>query len=165
MNHQILLRACVAIVLLTITSHQAVFSATLPGYVVGNAYELNGSDLLYTETHCKINSQASEVFYQSGDGKLIAHKALDYQSGSYSPSFVQFNLQSNEKVEVSFDDQAVLMSMTGPNDDEQKDRHSVSDIERRPVVIDAGFDQFVRRNWDELVAGKSMEFQFPLASR
>ena len=137
----------------------------LPGFVVGNAYELNGSSLLYTEKHCKVNSSASEVFYQSDDGELIAHKALDYQSGSYSPSFVQVNLQSKEKVEVSFDDQAVLMSMTGPDDLEQKDRHAVTDTDRRPVVIDAGFDQFVRRNWDELVSGKSMEFQFPLASR
>ena len=154
-----------ATALLAIAGHQTVVAAPLPEYVVGNAYELNGSELLYTETHCKLNSRASEVFYQSGDGEMIAHKALDFQSGSYSPSFVQFNLQSNEKVEVSFVDQSVLMSMTGPDDNEKKDRHPVTDIERKPVVIDAGFDQFVRRNWDELVAGKSMEFQFPLASR
>ena len=165
MIQQFSLNVYVAIVLLAIAGHQTAVAAQLPEYVVGNAYELNGSELLYTETHCKLNRRASEVFYQSGDGELIAHKALDFQSGSYSPSFVQFNLQSNEKVEVSFVDQSVLMSMTGPDDNEQKDRHPVTDIERKPVVIDAGFDQFVRRNWDELVAGKSMEFQFPLASR
>ena len=153
------------IVLLAISGHQTVLAGTLPTYVVGNAYELDGSNLLYTETHCKINNRASEVFYQSGDGKLIAHKALDYQSGSYTPSFVQHNLQSKEKVKVSFDEQSVFMSMTGPDDSEQEDKHSVTDTARKPVVIDAGFDQFVRRNWDSLVSGKSMEFQFPLASR
>lgn len=159
------LKAYVSIVVLVISVHQTVFAEKLPGYVVGNAFELNGSELLYTETHCKINNRASEVFYQSDDGKLIAHKALDYQSGSYTPSFVQYNLQSNEKVKVSFDEQSVLMSMTGPDDNERQEKHSVTDTGRKPVVIDAGFDQFVRRNWDELVSGKSMEFQFPLASR
>lgn len=34
-----------------------------------------------------------------------------------------------------------------------------------PLVIDAGFDAFVRRYWDELVAGASREFQFPFADR
>ena len=34
-----------------------------------------------------------------------------------------------------------------------------------PVVIDAGFDGFVRENWDELVAGQSKAFQFPFADR
>lgn len=159
------MKVFLALVLLFISSHQAVFAGKLPTYVVGNAYELDGSDLLYTETHCKINNRASEVFYQSSDGKLIAHKALDYQSGSYTPSFVQHNLQSNEKVQVSFDEQSVLMSIKGANDKEQQDKHSITDISSKPVVIDAGFDQFVRRNWDELVAGKSMQFQFPLASR
>lgn len=165
MIHRFSVRGYAAIILLAFTSAQSAFAAKLPDYVVGNAYELKGSDLLYTETHCRIDSRSSEVFYQSGDGELIAHKTLDYRSGSYTPSFVQHNLQSNEKVKVSFDEDSVLMSMTGPDDNEQKEEHSVTDTVRKPVVIDAGFDQFVRRNWDELVSGRSMTFQFPLASR
>ena len=34
-----------------------------------------------------------------------------------------------------------------------------------PVVIDAGFDAFVRANWDSLVAGANKSFQFPFAAR
>jgi len=43
--------------------------------------------------------------------------------------------------------------------------HPVTDIAKKPVVIDAGFDGFIRGNWEKLVAGDTLELQFPLAYR
>jgi len=126
---------------------------------------LESNELLYSETHCGINLLASEVFYRHRDGTLLAHKALDYQSGSVTPSFVQHNIHSREKIEVSFDQQEVSMSVTNAGSRELENRYPVTDLARKPVVIDAGFDQYIRANWDELVAGNRLEFQFPLASR
>jgi hypothetical protein len=127
---------------------------------------LQGNDLVYRETHCGTQDElTSEVFYQLGDGTLIAHKALDYQSGHMTPSFVQHNIQSKEKIEVSFNQGAVSMSVTDHGNQEIRNTHPVTDTASKPIVIDAGFDGFIRSNWDKLVSGKAQEFQFPLASR
>ena len=34
-----------------------------------------------------------------------------------------------------------------------------------PIVIDAGFDNFVTQNWSAIVGGQSKQFQFPFAVR
>lgn len=134
-------------------------------HVIGDAFGLKSNDPLYSETHCGINELASEVIYQHRDGTLIAHKALDYESGPTTPSFVQHNIQAREKIRVSFDQQEVSMSVTTAGNKELENKYPVNDIDSTPLVIDAGFDVFIRHNWDKLVAGETREFQFPLASR
>ena len=134
-------------------------------HVIGEAFSLKSNNLLYSETHCGIDEFASEVIYQHRDGTVIAHKALDYQSGPRTPSFVQHNIQAKEKIKVSFDHQQVSMSVTVSGDEELEDKYPIVDIDRTPLVIDAGFDVFIRDHWDELVSGDTREFQFPLASR
>jgi len=134
-------------------------------HVIGDAFGLKSNDLLYSETHCVSNELAREVIYQQRDGTLIAHKALDYQSGPTTPSFVQHNIQAKEKIKVSFDQQEVSMSVTTSGNKELENKYPVIDIDSTPLVIDAGFDVFIRDNWDKLVSGESREFQFPLASR
>ena len=57
------------------------------------------------------------------------------------------------------------MSVTDHDNQESRNTYPVTDIASKPVVIDAGFDGFIRGNWDKLVSGKTQEFQFPLASR
>lgn len=133
---------------------------------VGDAFALKSNDLVYRETHCGTQDElVSEVFYQLGDGTLIAHKSLDYQSGHMTPSFVQHNIQSKEKIEVSFDQQAISMSVKEQDNQASRSTYRVIDTASKPIVIDAGFDGFIRGNWDKLVSGKTQEFQFPLASR
>jgi hypothetical protein len=135
-------------------------------HVVGDAFGLKSNDLIYRETHCGIQDElASEVFYQNRDGTLIAHKELDYKSGHTTPSLVQHNFQAGEKIQVSFDQQAVSMSVTDHDNQESKNTYPVTDTASKPIVIDAGFDGFIRDNWDKLVSGETQEFQFPLASR
>jgi len=134
-------------------------------HVIGDAFGLKSNDFLYSETYCGISELASEVIYQDPDGTLLAHKKLDYLSGPTTPSFVQHNIQANEKIAVSFDQQAVSMSVTDSTNREIENVSSVIDTDGTPLVIDAGFDVFIRNNWDKLVAGKTREFQFPLASR
>ena len=135
-------------------------------YVVGDAFGLKSNNFIYSETHCGAQDElASEVFYQHRDGTLIAHKELDYKSGHTTPSFVQHNIQSKEKIKVSFDQETVSISVTGSGNRELGKKYPVTDIASKPIVIDAGFDGFIRANWGKLVSGKTLEFQFPLASR
>ena len=135
-------------------------------YVVGDAFGLKSNDFIYSETHCGAQDElASEIFYQHRDGSLIAHKELDYKSGHTTPSFVQHNFQAREKIQVSFDQEAVSMSVTDYDNQGNKKIYPLTDTANKPTVIDAGFDGFIRDKWDELVSGEMQEFRLPVASR
>lgn len=144
-----------------------VAAAATIGETVGQAYDLESGELLYSETHCvSSDGLGREVSYQDTGGKLIASKVLDYSSGPYTPSFVQQNHYSNQSITVGLEDQgAVSMSVIDREDRSASKRVLEQPAADLPVVIDAGFDVFVRQHWDELVAGNTREFQFPFAGR
>jgi hypothetical protein len=136
------------------------------GETVGSAYDLKSDELLYQETHCvSADKLAREVVYEDAKGELIARKMVDYSSGATTPSFVQHNLYSNELIEVALEQGAVTMAVVDANSNETRKTVTEQPSQDLPVVIDAGFDVFVRENWDSLVAGESYEFQFPFADR
>ena len=108
--------------------------------VIGNATDLQSAKSLYKEVHCgAANELASDVYYQSSDGVLIAHKALDYESGRTTPSFIQTDALNQEKVDVKFDQMTLTMSMVNRDGKESY--------------------------WQTLMSDKTIEFQFPLVSR
>jgi hypothetical protein len=133
---------------------------------VGMAYDLKTDELLYSETHCVSEDSAKrEVLYKDAEGKLMASKLLDYSSGATTPSFVQHNLYSSEFIEVGFEQGMVSMAIIDADSREILKSRQAQPSQNLPIVIDAGFDSFVRQHWDSLVAGESHEFQFPLADR
>jgi hypothetical protein len=136
------------------------------GETVGSAYDLKSDELLYRETHCvSADKLAREVIYEDTKGELIARKMLDYSLGATTPSFVQHNLYSSELIEVALEQGVVTMAVIDAKSNETRKSVTEQPGRKLPVVIDAGFDVFVRENWDSLVAGESYEFQFPFADR
>ena len=133
---------------------------------IGMAYDLQSDELMYRETHClSADRSEREVIYQDAKDKLIALKRVDYRSGSTTPSFVQHNFYSRESIEVSLQQGAVKMSVIDSDTRLASKTALAEPSADLPVVIDAGFDEFVRQHWDRLLAGESLEFQFPLADR
>jgi hypothetical protein len=131
-------------------------------YAIGEAYGLKDEeDLLYRETYCTDgDADKNLVIYQDKQGQLLARKQLDYVSGPFTPSFVQQNFYSDEIIEVDLQDDAVRMAVF------KNDRSSVKRASEEPadqnitLVIDAGFDRFVRQHWDELLNDKGKTFLF-----
>ena len=115
------------------------------GQTVGSAYDLESDELLYRETHCvSEDNLAREVIYQDAEGKLIARKELDYSSGATTPSFVQQNFYSGEFIEVAFGQGVVSMAVVDADSGEALKSAEEKPSQDLPVVIDAGFDAFVR---------------------
>lgn len=138
----------------------------LPQRVIGEAFDLGTERALYSETHCVSSDMLSrEVLYRDIEQNLMAHKILDYGTGSTTPSFVQHNLLSQESIAVQLA-QGKLSVKLGYEDD-TKPEQVISIIPDRdmPLVIDAGFDTFVTDNWHDLLAGESLRFQFPFAAQ
>ncbi|MEM7562196.1 MAG: hypothetical protein AAF353_03990 [Pseudomonadota bacterium] len=132
---------------------------------VGEAYELNGDRLLYSEAHCvSENENSREVIYRDGEGHLIARKFVDYQTGNVTPSFVQHNILAGESLKVELQDRTLTMSVLDTESQPLKVTNAETS-QTLPIVIDAGFDHFIQENWNELTVGQNKSFQFPLPAR
>ena len=135
---------------------------------IGEAFDLNTNKPLYSETHCVSGDALTrEVIYKDPENQLIAYKVLRYDTGSNTPSYVQHNVHSQDSIAVELEQerQEIIFTATDANRSEQPSVASVKPSAALPVVIDAGFDAFVRENWQSLVAGESKQFQFPFAAR
>ena len=106
-----------------------------PLQVVGRAFDEAGEQLLYSEYHYCGSELACKIEYRKPDGDLIARKELDYSYGPHSPALVMIDYLSGKEVRIG-------------------------SSEREDVVVDAGFDNYVRSRWVELSAGESIEFPF-----
>ncbi len=140
--------------------------AGVVGETVGEAYNLDGNELLYSETHCVNPERDSRlVIYRDDRERLIARKHVDYRSGRTTPSFVQHNLYSSQTIKVMLDAGLLTMKVLDADLGEPIKVKSTAPTGVLPVVIDAGFDEFVRAHWDELVDGGVKTFLFPFAAR
>jgi hypothetical protein len=138
-------------------------------HAVGIAYDLGGDTHLYSETHCVTgDALARDVIYRDSEERLIAHKTLNYRTGQTTPSYVQRNFHVGESIAVELRQDTIDMTVS---DMTVSDRAGAGETvsarldTSQPLVIDAGFDAFVRDNWDALVAGQNIRFQFPFAAR
>lgn len=110
-------------------------------YVIGEAYDQRDGLISYRELHfCTADALRCSIQYQNPDGKLIARKDLDYRNAPNAP-------------EVSVHD--IRMSQ----------RQTITAQDEKGLVVDAGFDNFVRSQWDALLTGESVKFRFLVVGR
>lgn len=103
--------------------------------VVGTAYDTSGQQLLYRELHfCSDGQLQCKVDYRDPTGAGIAFKELDYSPGPHQPALVMRDLRND------------LEHVVAASGDE--------------LVVDAGFDNYVRSRWDDLSAGEAVRFRF-----
>lgn len=104
--------------------------------VLGKAYEKNTGEFLYSEQHfCSEQRLLCTVEYSDGAGEVFAQKLLDFQQSSVGPALVMSDYRNQKEISIP----------ASQNDN---------------LVIDAGFDNFVRNSWDELNDGKQISFPF-----
>jgi hypothetical protein len=133
-------------------------------HTIGTAYDLRSDKPLYSEAHCVTGDALErEVIYRDAGERLIAHKTLDYRTGQATPSYVQRNFYAGESITVALREDTLEMTV-GDLAGAGETASARLDGEK-PLVIDAGFDAFVRENWDTLVAGQTLRFEFPFAAR
>jgi hypothetical protein len=130
---------------------------------IGKAYSFDGKKALYEERHFySENGRSHKVLYLSVDGEQFAHKELDYQTGRSTPVFRQEDTRYSQTIEVKWVGEQLSISYFSKKDGPE--RQKLIDV-KDPLVIDAGFDQFIRENWDGLLQGDRLGFHFPAPSR
>ena len=154
-----LLLAC-----LTLTAGRV---AAAPGLSLeeGIARDPKGGVELYREQHF-LRSEGERplerlVLYRCPGGVLFGRKRIDYRSSALAPSFLLDDRRSGYQegmravrsgAELFFRARAGAAERSAP-------------VALAALVADAGFDQFIRRQWSPLLAGKSLSLQFAVPSR
>lgn len=126
---------------------------------VGTAYSLDGERVLYRERRVEEWRDgalvACEVDYLTPDGELFAEKSIRFESGRTTPefTFVDYREQFREGART---EPGVVELFSGAGDSLESRR---AELPEAPV-IDAGFDQFIRDNFERLAAGERLAFDF-----
>ncbi len=132
----------------------------------GLAYDRKSGDFLYTEEHEQSwdgsRLVSARVTYRAPDGRLMATKTLDFAAGAEKPAFRMDDARDGyvEGVEVGGGRIALF----------QRDKAD-SELERATIaapadlVVDAGFNYYLRSHWDALARGETLEFDFAAPTR
>lgn len=131
--------------------------------VIGQAYSLDSPVLLYHELHYFSDDRRQHrVEYYSANGNLLAEKDIDYSKSPLTPAFSQKNFNTGETISVNWQNSLLSISHR-----DGLDKQPVTSViqPRYPLVIDAGFDHFIREHWQQLTQGESSQFHFPVAAR
>ena len=155
----------IAGVLLASVAFGGVHSAAAEETYTGDAYDLASGVLLYRESHYRFDADGtaqSLVLYRCPDGRPFARKHLRDAGDAQAPDFDMTDTRLNyrEGVRRSGDKREVYVQRAA-NMPEQAALLSVPPN----GVIDAGFDEFVRRHWDALAKGDSLNVPFLVPSR
>lgn len=133
----------------------------------GLARDPASNRLLYREQHLvrRENSQATErlVLYRCADGTAFARKRVDYRGSAQAPEFSleDARLGYGEGLRRSGGSQSVWVR-AGQG---AAERSAPLEATAARLVADAGFDEFIRSQWQPLLAGKSVPLRFAVPAR
>lgn len=129
---------------------------------VGEAYYLKSGDLAYRELHFEsADGLDRTVIYQGDEQQPIAEKSVDYRPGMQTPAFSQRNWLYPETISVLWQEDKLRIQYAVENEKPKDEKVKV----KTPLVIDAGFDHFIRDSWEKLLKKKAIDFYFPAVSR
>lgn len=131
--------------------------------VIGVAYDLKTREILYREYHFySPDGVYHQVTYKSPEGQLWVDKTINYSAGFVGPQYYLNSYTAQDSLGIIWSGNK-LQVMDKNFNKTALDIKAVSDD--TPLVIDAGFDHFVKNNFSSLVAGESLSFYFPIAKR
>jgi hypothetical protein len=135
-----------------------------PADMLGKAFRPGSDELLYRERHqYTINASGQlehQVDYSQANGEPWAHKRLFYQGRATAPSFTLTDTLQQESVAVTLTDNTIAVKH-----DQNEAQHRYQLNKKSPLVIDAGFDAFIKRHWRSLSNGQAEAFYFLLPRR
>lgn len=143
----------------------------LPAYAqtevleTGLARDYDTGVLLYREQHVlrrtgEGSPQERLVLYRCGDGTAFARKLVDYRGFPKAPSFSFEDVRSGFSEGVVRDAAASEVFVRRPGAERLQ-----APLPAGALVADAGFDQWVRASWPQLVAGERVPMRFLVPSR
>ena len=118
------------------------------------------SEVQYIEHHQYLDSGEHRINYYSPELTLLVQKKLSYPGLPHHPNVVQSDLLND--IEITMQSQTNTLSVKREQDQETNSW----DFELTPnVIVDAGFDGYIRNAWAELSPGMTKTLKFAVAGQ
>lgn len=133
-------------------------------WVIGNAVSVNNGELLYRELHYRIDTSAlisERVEYVSPSGELLVRKTLDGSRSLITPNVEQNDLRTGTQFAIN--DAGDSLNTRYQRGGETSATKRIEKGDR--LVVDAGFDPYVRAHWEALKAGDAIRAEFFVPAR
>ncbi|HWZ22619.1 MAG TPA: hypothetical protein VNW06_08195 [Cytophagaceae bacterium] len=132
----------------------------------GIATDLKSDKFYYTEEHKEIIEQSvlkrTSIQYKDGEGIVIAGKKIDYSADKIRPSFEQNDYRDGCVEGVSFSNNKLILKCKKNKSEVLKTKSM--DIPE-DLVVDGGFNYYIKGNWGKLTEGKTLVFNFAVPSQ
>jgi hypothetical protein len=146
-----------------------LFAQSTPGaaapWTIGTAYNTSDGSVAYRELHYPAPGYpglSSRVDYQDAEGEVIVSKQMDFSRSQTAPAIDQTDLRTSTRVFARHEDGRLQVGYQSNADAALR----TDTIRLTPnLIVDAGFDPFVRSQWDALTAGRAVSASFFLPSR
>lgn len=132
-------------------------------WVIGTARSAEGGEVLYREFHYRAPTQdllSGRIEYKAEE-VLIAHKDVDYSRSMTAPAVEQLDIRTQTRFFTRYDAETLLAGFQRGDQALQTETYTSTD----ELVVDAGFDPYVRKHWETLLAGRSITARFHVPSR
>ncbi len=148
--------ATALLLVLMLVCHQAM--AIADSHSIGVARDSKSQAVMYIEHHEYFADGSHRITYMDRDGETIKTTSLTYPGLPQHPRIQQNDVVRDEAVELVVVDNLLKVVQTRG---EQMERFDL------PVdagtIVDAGFDPFIRENFEEFTDGKPRRFRFAAA--
>ena len=149
----------------------------------GTAYSLDDNQVLYREDHTLTMKDGQPIerttLYYDADNQLFAEKNNRYRSQFNNPDSHNLDSNNTDSDSPATPDFMLTDDRYGYSESMEQDgkrwrveykepKESGNKILSKPdytPVIDAGFDEFVRAHWNDLMKGDTVNFSFAVPSR
>ena len=133
----------------------------------GVARDPESRALLYREHHLirRSDGRPTErlVIYRCADGTAFARKRVDYRQSPEAPAFTFEDVRLGYGEGLRRSGNQVTAWVRDGRD--ARERSAALGDPAARLVADAGFDEFIRRQWQPLVGGTSVPLRFAVPSR
>jgi len=159
------------VLLLAATSAQHAHGGNDSGLIPwarGEVRSVEDDSLLYREHHRAASPDAqlpARVEYRSAEGRLLAEKMLDYSVSETAPALEFIDHRRDVRITTRYpgegDSNRIEMIYHPPGDSApERERFDTQNL-----IVDAGFDPYVRRHWEPLMEGERIVASFLVPSR
>ena len=153
---------CLPLVAHASQSVESHCDTTLGASIVGLAIDRSTQQALYCEYYLD-DDQRSVVQYQDVTTKaMIVEKRLDFSQHALVPDVRQEDIRHDELRTVLYSPEKdhFVMTYQKNQDAEKKSAEFAIENQTLAVVTDAGFDRFIKQQWESLLLGEANDMIF-----
>ncbi|MEX0739939.1 MAG: hypothetical protein WD071_11415 [Pseudohongiella sp.] len=138
-------------------------------WAIGTAWSTDKSEILYREVHFAGDPDhdlTTRVEYRRDNDEVFAEKDIDYSVSTTAPAISQIDHRNQARIVTRHPNPEpgpVVELEVRPHDSDEI-RTQAFDYEDG-LIIDAGFDPFIREHWDRLAEGRRVTTDFLVPAR